>query len=328
MIKLRPSIPSFLAAVSVLLCVVSSAKAQDKVLLRMNLHQGQTFDQGFAMETKMSQTQKERIDMMTTMHINTHNEVLNVAADGDIKLKTTYQSVSIQTQANRGKKSLTFSYDSKKPQEKSPVGLNSLAALVGQSLIITISPRGETLNVDGIDALVQHMLANDKSTVGRKELEKSFKIDLLDQAKQFLGIAVFSESPVAVGQSWTTTNVRQSVSILMSGQYTLMSSQNNIATLAVRSKLSPNTKTPPKLTPDNPIYISMSGNQNGVMRVDERSGLISSFELHQRILGQFSMARIQETFNGKKSTTTVTKPISWPIYMAGTIRGWTVKLPQ
>jgi hypothetical protein len=199
---------------------------------------------------------------------------------------------------------------------------------VPQRLIITISPRCETLNVDVIYALVQHMLANDKSTVGRKELEKSFKIDLLDQAKQFLGIAVFSESPVAVGQSWTTTNVRQSVSILMSGQYTLMSSQNNIATLAVRSKLSPNTKTPPKLTPDNPIYISMSGNQNGVMRVDERSGLISSFELHQRILGQFSMARIQETFNGKKSTTTVTKPISWPIYMAGTIRGWTVKLPQ
>jgi len=118
------------------------------------------------------------------------------------------------------------------------------------------------------------------------------------------------------------------VPLLMSTQYTLMSNQNNVATLAVRSKLSPNTKISPKLTPDNPIHISMSGNQNGVMRVDERSGLISSFELHQRILGKFSMARIQGTFNGKKSTTTVTKPISWPIYMAGTIRGWTVKLPQ
>lgn len=78
MIKSRFAFPRFLVVAFVLCCVVSSAKAQDKVLLRMNLHQGQTFDQGFAVETKMSQTiQKQRIDMTTTMHINTHNEVLN-----------------------------------------------------------------------------------------------------------------------------------------------------------------------------------------------------------------------------------------------------------
>jgi len=250
--------------------------------------------------------------------------------DGDIKLKVTYQSVSFQARTNRGNKSLTFNYDSQKAPNKSPVGLNSLAALVGQNLIITISPRGETLNVDGIDALVQRMLAKDKSAfVGRIELEKTLKNNMLDQAKQFLGITEFSESPVAVGQSWTTTNIKQSmVPLLMSTQYTLMSNQNDIATLAVRSKLSPNTKISPKLTPDNPIQISMSGNQSGVMRVDERSGLISSFELHQRILGKISMAMIKETFNGKKSTTSVTNPRSWPTYMTDTIRGWTVKLPQ
>src|SRR5690606_31584264 len=118
------------------------------------------------------------------------------------------------------------------------------------------------------------------------------------------------------------------VPLLMSAQYTLMSNKNDVATLAVRSNLNSNTKTSPKLTPDHPIHISMSGTQNGVMRVDEQSGLVRSFELHQRILGKVSMAMIKGTFGGNKSTKSVTSPRSWPIYMASTIRGWTVKLPQ
>ena len=103
MIQSRSAVPRFFAVASVLFCVVSSAKAQDKVLLRMNLQPGQTFDQGFVMEMKTSVTVKgQRADTTTTTNFGLHNEILDVDNDGDIKLKTTYQKIVAKSSSEYG----------------------------------------------------------------------------------------------------------------------------------------------------------------------------------------------------------------------------------
>lgn len=318
----------FFMVMCALFCAAASAKAQDKVVLRLHLHQGQTFDQGFVMEQKVSQTiLKNRMDMTMTMRFGLHNEVLSVGDDGSIKLKTTYQSVAIEGFGNSGgKASYTLSYDSTKPSQNVPVAMQPLAAIVGQSLTVTASSRGEVLKIEGIDAIVQRMIAGTKDTVGRDIMSKTLKSSMEGQSKQISGMAIFAESPVGVGDVWNAQHTQSAIApLLISAQYTLTSLQNGLATLAVRSNISSNAAAPPLGEPNSPVKLNLSGTQDGVMHVDEQSGLTQDFELNQRIAGKISMTMPQGTANGKKSTAT---PMSWPIYMKITIKGWTAKLTQ
>lgn len=328
MLQHHSPVSRFLGVMCALFCVVASAKAQDKVLLRLNLHQGQTFDQSFVIEQKISQTiQKNRMDMTMTMRFGLHNEVLGVDDDGTIKLKTTYQSVAMSSSGNSGgNASYTLNYDSTKPSQNVPVAMQPLAALVGQSLIVTASPRGDVLKIEGIDAIVQRIIADTKDAAMRDAMSKDLKTSMEGQSKQIFGMAIFSESPVGVGDVWNAQHTQSSVTLLLiSAQYTLISLQNGIATLAVRSNISSNAGAPPLGGPNNPVKLNLSGTQSGVMHVDEQSGWAQDFELNQRVAGKISMTIPRGTSKEKK---TIATPMSWPIYMKSTIHGWTTGLTK
>jgi hypothetical protein len=202
MIKSRFTVSRFLAA-SILLCVVSSAKAQDKVLLRMNLHQGQTFDQGMDMESKSSETiQNQRMDTTTTTQFVLHNEVLAVDDDGNMKLKLTYQKIKFTSQGTfAGKAMPPQSYDSQNPPKKIAAGLESVAGLVGMSLVATISPQGKTLKVEGMESVIQRLLSGTKDPQQRAVMQKTLTQTLEAASKFSTGTVRFPESPIAIGDS-------------------------------------------------------------------------------------------------------------------------------
>jgi len=324
MIKSRLSIPSFLAAASVLFCVVSTAKAQDKVLLRMNLQPGQTFDQGYAMEMKVfGAVPKQPMDMTTTGQFGIHLEVLGVDDDGNIKLKATYQTIVSKTQGVAGGKAIPAqNYDSKNPPKNIPAGLDSLAGMVGMSLVETMSPQGKILKVEGLDAIVQKIMAKNKDTVMRDATSQVLKESIEGKSKEVSSMIKFPESPIAVGDSWTNV-VSLPILPQLTMKYTLMSSQNGVATIAVRADFSPNPITPNLKTPLPPMKISISGTETGVMRVDEKTGLTISSELNMRMKDVTSMTK-----STSKSKTKPAKPSAITVYMKGTMHGWTVKLPQ
>lgn len=300
-----------------LLCIVASAKAQDKIQLRLRLHQGQTFDQGFAWELKISNLiPKRRSDTVVTNHFQMHNEVLSVGKDGTIKLKTTYQAVAGESvETNGGKAGSKMSYDSTKPHKKITPETQSFAAMVGQSLIITVSPRGEVLKVDGVDALVQRMATGLKNP----SITSLLKQSLEGQGKLIAGMVVFPDSLVSIGESWNASTVQStSAAQLTSEQYTLMSLQNGIATLAVHNG-SPHKSTS---SPGNINVSSYYGVLNGVMHVDEQSGLIRDFEMHARTAQRISLTVPKGFSEGTNST-----PSDFWVYTQSTMRGWITKLP-
>jgi hypothetical protein len=131
-------------------------------------------------------------------------------------------------------------------------------------------------------------------------------------SEQSVGKVVFPQPAVAVGDSWTEKNSQTAFMPFQSDmKYTLMSSKNGVATIAALSK----------------IKTSFTGTFNGVIRVDEKTGLIISSELHRRM------------WVGDKPTITKSKNIthgksklaagsSFSMHAQVTMRRWTVKLPQ
>jgi hypothetical protein len=311
MIKSRFAFPRFLAAASVLLCVVSSAKAQDKVLLRLHLHPGQTFDQGMAMEKESFEViQNRRIHKTETMNIGFHDAVLSVGKDGTVKWKTTFQSLVMKsTTTNDGKiVDPTFSYDSTEHLKSVPLGLQPMAAAVGRSVVLTISSRGKILKIEGIDALVKNTGTDIKVPFIRAMLQGAVKDFLNITSKQSRGVMIFAQPPVPVGSSWVV-NLSLPISESLNMKYTLMSSKNGIATIAALSH----------------IKSSLTGTVNGVIRVDEKTGLVISSELHKHIGAK---PTIPESKNGVKGKSNPAADLPFSIYSKSTMRSWTVKLPQ
>lgn len=326
MLKSRSTFFRFLAIASVLFCTIASSKAQDKVDLRLHLHPGQTFDQTFVIAQKVSQTiQNKRMDMTMTMRFGLHNAVLDVSDAGDMKFQTIYESIAVKGSGSIGGKiAYTFDYDSTKPSKNVPPAMQPLAALVGQNLITTASSRGEVLKIDGIDSIVQQMVANVKDAAERGSMSKTLKDSMNGQTKQVSGMAIYAGYPVAIGDSWKSQQTQTAeIPLLISAQYSLTALQNGLATLAVHSTLSSNAAAPPSGSPTYPIKMNLSGTQNGVMHVDEQSGLTRDFTIDQRISGKVSAKVPKVTSKGKKP---VAVPMSWPIYIKSTISGSTTQL--
>ena len=304
MIKSRFAFPRFLAAASVLLCIVSSAKAQEKVLLRMNLHQGQTFDQGFVMETEtFGNILNEKTVSIVTQQIGVHDEVLHVDKNGAVKLKMTFQSlVSKDTTTNKGKVESSSSDDSTR----------HIPVIVGQSVIVTISSRGNLTNIEGIDTIAKKQAADIKDPSMREFKAGLLKDILGSMSEQSVGKVAFPQPAIAVGDSWTEKNSQIAFLPFQSDmRYTLMSSKNGVATIAAFSQ----------------IKTSFMGTYNGVIRVDEKTGLIISSELHRRMWvgAKPAITRSKNISYGKS------KSAASPSFFMNaqvTMRRWTVKLPQ
>jgi len=318
MIKSRSAIPHFLAAASVLLCVVSSAKAQGKVLLRMNLQSGQTFDEGTVMEMQTSSKMpKMSMNITTTTHSGFHKEVLDVDKDGNIKLKATFQKSTTDVSGEVAGKPISS-------QKKDSTGLFPLADYAGQSVIETMTPQGKVINVEGMDAIIQRAISTIKDPKQRAMVQGMVKGNFKSSNMFSTGIGRFPEAAVAIGDSWTSV-VSSPMLPKVSMKYTLMSSKDGVATIAVRANFSPNPQTPAIKTSEFQMKADISGTESGALRVDEKTGLTISSELHIQMKDVVSM---NVSKNTAKSKTNPAMPSSITVYVNGMLRSWTVQLPR
>jgi hypothetical protein len=322
MIALRKSLVRGVAVASLALLCAASARAQDKVQLRLNLQQGQTYDQVFAMQQKVSQTiQNRRTDVVSNMRFGIQSEVLEKKSDGTFKIKTTYRSAQMDNRITGvGDKEFVTHYDSTKPGNKVEPSTQVLEAMIGQSISSTVSPRGEVLKIDGWDKLTERIVDNMKVPAAqRAQMLKTMQGSLKSQTAQTIGLAIFPETPVAIGDSWTMQSSQiTTLPILLATRYALAAVENGVATLNVQSKISFNPDFSVQEISDSKVKTDLSGAQNGVMRVDESSGLPRSYELHLRLAGRISVT------NSKKPEAN----LSFPIYIKSTIRGWTIMPPR
>lgn len=322
MFTFRKSLVRVVTIASLALLFAGPSHAQEKVQLRLNLQKGQTFEQVLAMQQKMSQTfQKQRFDIETQTRFTLHMEVLEKNDDSSVKIKTTYQSASMDVRGGSfGKQVIESHYDSTKPNNKAGSSSQVVAAIIGQSITTTVSPRGEVLKIEGWDKLAQRILDSLKVPAAqRAQMLKAMQSGMKSQTGQSMNLAAFSETPVGIGDSWTTQNSQTTtVPLLLSTRYTLAAIENGVATLNVQSKLSANPDSSAMEVSGSKVKTDFSGTQNGVMRVDESTGLPQNFELHMRAVGRVSINNAKMP----KASKTI------PMYMKITMRGWTISPPR
>lgn len=304
-----------------LLCAAPS-RAQEKVDLRLNLQQGQVFEQVISFQQKISQTiQKQKLDTTAKTRFRLRMEVLESNADGSWKIKTIYKTLQADMHMTGfGGKEIVTHYDSTKPTKKLDPGTEIYKAMVGQSIISTVSPRSEVLKMEGWEKLVASMADSMKVPAAqRDQFVKTMQSAMESQTGQNMGLAPFPAQAVAIGDSWATkTNQTASVPIVLATRYTLKSRANGNAAIDVQSKIVNNPDATAMEVSDSKVKTNLSGTQTGVMHVNEATGLPQSFELHQRFQGQVSVT------NAKTPKT----PMVIPMYFKSAIYGRMVVAPR
>jgi hypothetical protein len=302
----------------------TAATAPEKIELRLNLQKGQVYDEVMATQQKTSQTfQKTRLGTSMMMRLELHNEVLDVSADGNARVRATYRRVQVSvesTPSNAFPAPAKFSmdYDSVNPPKTLPPGVASFAALVGQSFVVTMSPEGKNLKVEGLEELVERMLTQSKVPAAvRAQMKKLIQASMNETAQERMcALAHFPDYPVGIGDKWQSGSAfSATLPVAVSTEYTLLARQNGVARIGVASKLATNDKANRAKSGTAFSQNSISGQQSGVLSVDEKTGWTQSGEIHQRASGKISSG------SGGKTQ-------SWPIYIASTIRVSSVALQQ
>ncbi len=313
-----------------------AAEAPDgKVRLRLALTKGDSYRIKFTAEQEITQTpQGKTVEVKQTLGIEYDFQIEDTQADGTMAAKVSYRAVQMKMDGPMGK----VDYDSASPPGEIPAMAKGFSALVGQSFTIEITPAGKVTKVDGVDELLDGMVAKlDLPAATRPLVEKQLKNQFGDEAirgalEQLM--AIYPAQPVAPGDSWTRkAHVRTGFPIEMETSYTLKERKDGVAILQVDSKLKsiptddPDTDAKPESDFDaeprakpmkiGPLTIryELSGTQQGQTELDEATGWTLRGNLTQKFSGTMTM-------EGAPGTT---EPVSWPIEVTSKV---TIEAPK
>lgn len=308
-----------------------SAPAQEKVELRLRLQKGQTFEQIAAIQQKTSQTvfQKHRIDMTVLTRLGIHTEVTDVQPDGAFRLKSTYKTVSATTAFKiPGMPDNAGQPGSHTPRAGDDALQKLFDSLTGQSITYTITPQGKLTRIEGVEALVERMIASTPLPAAqRKEFTGQLQKFIKEQSMQSSGFAAFPATPVGVGDSWEVDTPSQLLGTL---SCQLLARQNGLATIVARSTMKEYPLAIPAVMPENmKVSFELSGTEQTQTKMDEANGWPLEYEAHQRLLGKITMT-VQQPAAQNNRAQKPAPPVtwSWPVYMKTTVRSWTVMPPR
>lgn len=306
-------------AVTVLVFVLTvgiwtaNSDAAEKIDLKLRLKQGQKYGMQTTVDQKVSQTiqeQEQKIRQMIAMGMGF--EVLAVDANGVASVKTSYQTIHVKISGPMG----VIEYDSTKPD--APVDANNPAAqmmaqmyraMVGQSLVMKVNPRGKVVEVKGFKKMIQRMIEKISGDDDAKRTTKEFMKNFLSEDKiKMMGsnmMMAFPPRPVGIGDSWVD---KESMSIgfpiEIANTYTLKERKNGMAIVDVSSKMDFGEKDAPVEMGPVKMNMKMTGRVRGTSQIDEASGWMIRSKMKMQLSGQMKIAPNEQMPEG------MTVPIS------------------
>lgn len=273
-----------LAAVS---CLALPAYAGSKIQYKLRLEKGQKYYAKMVAEQKIVQTvmnQPQNIEQ--TIGLGWDLDVVDVDRSGNAEIRYTYRWAKLRLQGSMQQ----VLYDSSVKGGSVPEPAQGFAALVGESFSLRMSPEGRVLMVIG----AARMRAN-----VRKKLPAGFTGDLyMGSLTQYIddrgikeateaSMAVLPDKPVGVGDSWSKRVVlSESTALIVQSKWTLKQRQAGTATIDLVSTVEPNPQAPPRDVGAAKISSQFSGKQQGLIQLDESTGLIVHNRLEQELSGE------------------------------------------
>jgi len=288
---LKKSVSMSLVIVLILGVIASDVySAGQKFDLKLELKKGQKFGLKMVTDQKMSQTamgQQQKMNQMIA--IGMFFEVLAVDDNQNMSIKTTYQNIHTRMEGPMG----VMEYDSTKPPQ--PGADNPMSAMykamLGQSFVMKLSPKGQILEIKGIDEMIAKMIdkmaPNEAAKQQMKEMMKSFINE--DKMKETSGtmIAALPLKPVGIGDSWTN-KISIPIGFPMEIDTTNTLTDHKEGTVTIETNAAIETGDDAKPTEMGPMKmtIKMKGTQKGTIQIDAATGWIVRSKADANLTGE------------------------------------------
>jgi hypothetical protein len=269
---------------SFVLCSTSAAA----VSLQLKLGKGKTYYQRTVMDQHLIQTVMGQDQVMDqSMGTGLKMDVLDVDRQGNMRIRNTFNWARSKQTNPMG----SFDYDSAK-QPTPPAGAEAFAALLGQSYVVTISPRGEVLDVNGVEemqaAVRQKLPPGAQADPALSALAQYLnKKGIKEMTESTLG--VYPDKPVDPGQSWSSKKVvTPAFELTIDSKWTLQKREAGVAIIGATSSMRSNPDTPIDAG-GMKVRFDLAGTQDGTMRVEEATGLIRLADARQQLKGEIKV---------------------------------------
>lgn len=257
-----------------------NAPIQESAILKMNLKKGLKYL--FTTNTSQSIAQEvmgNKMDIKQHTNIDYVYEVIESNEQG-MHIKTTYQDILIDTKTPQG----NIAYDSKK-QNNADSKLKNIGNMVGKSFTMQVSAEGEVTKVEGMQEIV-NSIGGDAATqqLLKQQFSDSAFINMMNMA-----LNIYPNKKINIGESWQKDfNAEMAGMMQMNTQntYTLTNLEKDNATIAIKSTINLSPLSSKGILGN--IEVNLKGTQNGTIKSDRKSGMITTSTIHQEIKGDVS----------------------------------------
>ena len=284
--RLRALASTVGCVVLVALCGSGAAATQ----LQWKLAKGKTYYQRTVVEQQigqeiMGQQQKSELHMGTGLKL----QVLGVDAQGNMRIQYTY----LWSRLKQVNPMAQVDYDS---SSKSPVsaGAEGFAALIGQSYTVRMTPKGQVLDVNGVeqlrDAVLKKLPAGTDAAMGMNPVAMYIDPATVKQMTE-ANMAIYPDKSVNPGDSWTKEmSMTVGFAMIVQSKWTLEKEEAGVATIGLAATIRTAPNAPPMDAGGMKVKSDLSGTQEGTLQVAEATGLITAAKERQQLKGQIKMA--------------------------------------
>jgi hypothetical protein len=258
------------------------------VTLQLKLAKGETYYLRTVIDQHMVQTVMNMQQVMDqSMGTGLKMDVLDVDRQGNMRIRSTYNWSMAKRTGPMG----TLDYDSAK-QPTPPAGAEPFTALLGQSYVIRISPKGEVLDVNGVEEL-QAAVRKKLPPGAEGDPAMSALAQYIDKngIKQMVegALGVYPDRPVEVGESWSRKRVVAPMfELTFDSKWTLQKLEAGVAIIAATASLRSNVNKPVEAG-GMKMTFDLAGTQDGTIRMQVATGLIVLGQARQQLKGEIKM---------------------------------------
>lgn len=287
-----PRQTTLITAAAMLLTCVTFSHGQDtgKVQFRLRLEKGHSFRSETVTHQVITQSvggQEIKVD--TAIGTTYKYDVQEVSPDGTATLKVTIDGMSMSLDVPNMK----VEYDSANPPDEIPPQAQGAAAMVGTSFNMEMNSRGEVTRVEGVETMLEAVLAKGGDAAVKEQLSKQFNSDAMMATMQGM-LAPYPDKPVGVGDSWSSNmSVTAGFPMQIDSTYTLKERAGGMATLAVESTIKTDPDADPIAIGPAKAKVEIGGKRTGQMVVHETAGWTISSELDMDFKGSLKIVGVE-----------------------------------
>lgn len=281
---------SFLLKLLIILSFALNSSAQDQgpLDLSLNLEAGSSYLCVMELNKNVVQTEGGRDQTLKhELLMSWRYDVIGTNDNGDINIKLTYTRIKVKQDFGFQ----SSEYDSDSPPDYVEPAMRGHGAVVGSELGVVISRKGQIIELQGVDAMLDKMIEDLDlpDSPAKNQMIASMRSqfgedDLRQTLEQITGF--YPELPVEPGDKWTSeTLVSTGLPMKVVDNYMLRSRRNGVADIDVSSVITSSPDSEGVRMGPVSIFYDITGTHTGSIEVDESTGLPIRYELDMTFSG-------------------------------------------